>query len=152
MPRERIAMSGEEVAAFLRYQLTAVLATHGPGGFPHQSAMWFVPDEDGGVRMWTYRASQKAVNLRRDPRASLLVESGEDYRALRGVLLVGEVRVVDDLERTLDVGLRLRQRYGERYGLETVEVLAAQAKKRVVLELRPAHVASWDHGRQQARS
>ncbi len=114
--------------------------------------MWFLPDEDGAVRIWTYRASQKAVNLRRDPRASLLVESGEDYRALRGVLLAGEVRVVDDHDRTLDVGHRLRQRYGERYGLETVEVLAAQASKRVMLELHPTHVASWDHGRQRARS
>lgn len=68
-------MTKAEIAAFLEGHLTAIVATNGHDGFPHAVPMWYVViDED--VHTWTYRSSQKAVNLRRDPRATLLVEAG----------------------------------------------------------------------------
>ena len=45
---------------------------------------------------WTYAASQKAVNIARDPRATLQVEAGEAYGELRGVMVEADVVVHGD--------------------------------------------------------
>ena len=49
--RPDVSMGAEEIAAYLAGQRTATLASIGPAGFPHQVAMWFVP-EPGRVVMW----------------------------------------------------------------------------------------------------
>lgn len=144
-------MSDLEIAAFLAENRTAILATNSASGFPHQTAMWYVPDRTT-MRMWTYRSSQKAVNLRRDPRATILVETGDDYLSLRGVLLIGRIDVIDDFDRALEVGIGLRRRYPDPDRPATADALASRAAKRVVLELRPERIASWDHRRQEAHS
>ena len=76
--RELIQMSEAERSAFLRSHKTMTIVSNGPGGYPHPMPMWFALDADGGVRMTTFRKSQKVMNLRRDPRVSLLVESGAE--------------------------------------------------------------------------
>ena len=69
--RRQIRMSETELAAFLEEQRTVTCATIGPGGRPHLAALWYVPGP-GRLDCWTYAASQKARNLERDPRATLL--------------------------------------------------------------------------------
>ena len=69
--RRQIRMSEAELAAFLDAQRPLVCATLGPEGRPHLAALWYVP-VDGRLDCWTYAASQKARNLERDPRATLL--------------------------------------------------------------------------------
>ena len=140
-------MSPDEVMSLLRSQKTGALATLGKDGFPHQAAMWFVT-EPGHVLMWTYRRSQKAVNLRRDARASFMVEDGETYDTLRGALVQGEVELVDTVERVLEIGLQLHNRYAmsARADRRTSEaVIHRQAAHRVGLILPISRVVSWDH-------
>jgi PPOX class probable F420-dependent enzyme len=142
-------MAAEEVAAYLGAQRNATLASIGPTGFPHQVAMWFVP-EPGRVLMWAYRRSQKIVNLRRDPRASLLVQDGDRYDSLRGVVLQGEVDLIDDTPRVLEIGNALHARYGGAYGDDPHAyraVIAQQAPKRVGILLPMQHAMSWDFGK-----
>jgi PPOX class probable F420-dependent enzyme len=147
MPRRDVSLSPEEVRSFLAGRRTGALASIGRGGFPHQVAMWYVPEPDR-LLMWTYRSSQKAANLYRDPRASVLVEDGDTYGTLRGVLVQGEAQLLEDLEVVTEIGNRLRQRYaGE--GDQDVESVragvAAQAPKRVGIALPLTRVISWDH-------
>jgi nitroimidazol reductase NimA-like FMN-containing flavoprotein (pyridoxamine 5'-phosphate oxidase superfamily) len=110
--------------------------------------MWFAVDDDGTVRMTTFRKSQKVRNIERDPRVSLLVESGEDYGELRGVVLYGKAEIVDDpevvkatLRRIGGVGT-LSDPAAQR-GAEAV--IARTAAKRVAILVRPERVVSWDH-------
>ena len=72
--RERIRMTDDEVAEFLTTERTLQVASIGPDGAPHLVPMWFALI-DGRVAMWTYAKSQKAANLRRDPRLTCLVEA-----------------------------------------------------------------------------
>jgi PPOX class probable F420-dependent enzyme len=147
--RADVSMGVEEIAAYLTAQRNATLASIGPTGFPHQVAMWFVP-EPGRVVMWAYRRSQKAVNLRRNPRASLLVQDGETYDRLRGVVVQGEVDLIDDTPAVLEIGNTLHARYGGAYGDDPDAyraVIAQQAPKRVGIALRMEHVFSWDFGK-----
>lgn len=141
------------MAAFLGVAKTAVLTTVGRDGWPHSAAMWFLPEIDGSsarVVMWTYAKSQKARNAQRDPRAALLVERGERYDELRGVLVRGHLGVVHDRREIADIGMRLYGRYvlGEEGGRPPDAAIAdieRQARKRIGLVLPFEKVASWDH-------
>ena len=139
-------MSGEEIAAFLEEQLTVVCASNGRRGWPHLMPLWYVV-RDRELWAWTYGASQKVVNLRRDPRATLQVEAGETYDQLRGVMIEAETVIHEDPELVLGLGLELASRYGG--GAVPDEqaraALAAQARKRVALQFVARSTASWDH-------
>ena len=144
-------MSAEEVERFLEPPRAGVLATLDAEGWPHLSAMWFVPGE-AEVRMWTYSKSQKALNLRRDPRAALLVEDGETYDSLRGVSLRGPVTIVEDGAAVRARGIELYRRYTEPHlgiALEdgALQGIEHQSSKRVGLVLAIEEIASWDHSK-----
>lgn len=144
MPRQLTEMSVEEWKAFLEQERTAVLASSGTGGFLHLVAMWYVPERNS-LLMWTYAKSQKVRNLRRDPRVSALVEAGERYDDLRGVLIQGRAEIVEDFEQVLEGGSVLHRRYSETQNREDLSGLRAQAAKRVLIRLPYSRVVSWDH-------
>jgi PPOX class probable F420-dependent enzyme len=143
--RERIKMSEEEQLAFLDEEKTVIVTSFGPRGWPHSMPMWFIV-RAGEVWMWTYRSSQKVRNLERDARATLLVETGETYDQLRGVMTEAEAEILDDYDTVLSLGRELFARYTPGVeGPEVEEALAAQARKRVGIRFRPRRVVSWDH-------
>lgn len=143
--RERIKMSEEEQFAFLAEEKTVIVTSFGPRGWPHSMPMWFVV-RDGEVWMWTYRTSQKVKNVERDPRATLLVEAGETYDQLRGVMTEAEGEVVEGYDAVLELGRELFARYTPgAEGPEAEAALAAQASKRVGIRYRSRRVVSWDH-------
>ena len=95
----KIALTAEERDAYLREQRTCRVATVGPDGRPHVSALWFVWD---GSALWlnSLTNSQRWANLLRAPAVSVLVDSGHDFLELAGVELIGDVEVVGDVPRT----------------------------------------------------
>ena len=142
--RRQIRMSEAELAAFLDGQRSLTCATIGPTGRPHLAALWFVP-AGGRLDCWTYAASQKARNLDRDHRATLLTEAGTAYPELRGVSMECDAELVRDPDRVLDIGVALAVRYGAAPGPELRAGLAAPAAKRVGVRFTPTRVSSWDH-------
>ena len=150
--REQIRMSAAEVAAFLSEERTATCATLGRRGWPHLMPLWYVlrdaPEGQPGPRLWswTYAVSQKVRNLERDPRATLQVEDGEQYHELRGVMFEAQTEIHRELELVTEFGVRLFERYGSATtGPVFLEVVRAQAAKRVALQFRPQNTATWDH-------
>jgi PPOX class probable F420-dependent enzyme len=142
--RRQIRMTEAELAEFLDSQWTVVCATLGPSGRPHLAALWYAP-VDGRFDCWTYAASQKARNLERDPRATLLAEAGESYQELRGVSMECDAELVRDPEQVLHIGVALAARHGAADGPELRAALAPQAAKRVGIRFSPTRVSSWDH-------
>jgi PPOX class probable F420-dependent enzyme len=142
--RRHIRMTETELAGFLEAQRTVVCATVGPGGRPHLAALWYLP-VDGRLDCWTYATSQKARNLERDPRATLLTETGTTYQELRGVSLECDAELVHDPDRVLDIGVALAVRYGAHPSPDLRAGLAPQAAKRVGIRFHPTRVSSWDH-------
>ena len=144
--RDRIQMTGEERRAFLDAARTIVLCSVGRDGVPHPMPMWFALDDDGAVLMTTFAKSQKVRNLEREPRVSLLVEDGESYGELRGVVLYGKAELDPDTERVLDVLARVSARStGAEIGAQAREGLRPTAAKRVAVRVAPDRVVSWDH-------
>lgn len=145
--RAQIRLDEEEQHQLLEQERVAVVSSNGPRGWPHSMPLWYVP-RDGEVWIWTYAKSQKVRNLERDPRASVLVETGHEYGELRGVMIEAEAELHRDFETVLGFAQELTLRYAE--GISTVEgdakaALEAQAPKRVAIHFRPLRVASWDH-------
>jgi PPOX class probable F420-dependent enzyme len=141
--RDAIKMSAEEVETFLGEQKTLIVATIGRNGLPHLAPMWFAW-VDGELVFCTDRKSQKIVNLRRDPRCSVLAEAGETYDQLRGVHMEGVTEFTPDLGRVVDAVVA--RNFGE-VGADP-EARAALRKamsRRVAVIFRPTKTASWDH-------
>lgn len=145
-------MNEDEIRMFLRRPRVAALTTLGPDGWPHPIAMWFVP-RDRSLLMWAYTKSQKVVNLRRDPRAGLLVESGSRYGELKGVAVRGNARLIDDAAAVQKIGVDLYRRYVEPHtgipvGDGPIADIERQTRKRTGIELSIDGLTSWDFTKQ----
>ena len=146
--RAQIRMTDEEVRKFLEQTRTIILCSIGKDGFPHPMPMWFGLEEDGTVVMTTFTKSQKIQNLKRDPRVSLLAESGETYSELRGVVIYGSAEVDTEVERVFETLRRVSVRMGTVRAEDTEAIrqgLRASAKKRCLIRVEPEKVISWDH-------
>lgn len=142
--RAQIVMSDDEIAGFLDEQRTAVLATVGATGHPHLVAMWFAPI-DGRLWFETKVKSQKVINIRRNPAVTVAVEAGLTYDELRGVSFEGTAVIRDDPDTIHRVGVAVWERYNGPYTDDQAPHVAAMMNKRVVIEVIPQRVRSWDH-------
>ncbi len=143
--RAAIAIDDAERRRYLADAKTMILVSIGSDGYPHAVPMWFVVDDDGIVWMTTYGRSQKALNLQRNPKVALLVESGVSYDELKGVLVRGTAEVIADVELCVRVLARVHAKHVGGLAENVEDVMRAQAQKRVVLKITPERVASWDH-------
>jgi PPOX class probable F420-dependent enzyme len=138
-------MTEEERLALLDEERVVVVTSLGPRGWPHSMPMWFVVRE-GELWIWTYGSSQKVRNLERDPRATLLVEAGDTYDQLRGVMVEAEAELIRDYDRVVELGRELGGRYAPgAAGPEAEAALEAQARKRVGIRFAPRRTVTWDH-------
>ena len=142
--RDRVAMTGEEVAAFLASHRKVQIATINRDGTPHLVAMYYVM-LGGKIAFWTYRTSQKALNLARDPRLTCLVETGEEYFDLLGVQVTGTARCVEDPAGVLEIGRGVAGSMGGVAADALEDYVAHAARKRFGYLVEPQRIASWDH-------
>jgi PPOX class probable F420-dependent enzyme len=146
--RKTIALTADEQRRYLEGSHTIILTSIDGRGYPHSVAMWYVVEADGKVVMTTFAKSQKALNLEREPRCALLVESGRTYEELKGLLIRGRAALERDEEKVLDVLEQVHRKYGTPGpGGSLREAMRAQARKRVVIRVRPERISSWDHGK-----
>jgi PPOX class probable F420-dependent enzyme len=142
--RARITLTEDEIAGLLAGVRSMTMASIGPGGQPHLVAMWFAV-LDGDICFETKAKSQKAVNLRRDPRITCLAEDGDVYDELRGVAIEGRAEVSEDPELLWRVGVAVWERYNGPYTEEMRPFVEAMMRKRVAVRVRAERVRSWDH-------
>ncbi|GAA1889877.1 MAG: PPOX class F420-dependent oxidoreductase [Williamsia herbipolensis] len=144
--RAQIVMDDTEIEEFLRRSRTATLATRGRDGAVHLVAMWYAL-VDGEIWFETKAKSQKAVNIRRDPAVSVMVEDGVTYDRLRGVAIEGTAEIVDDPDALLRVGISVWERYNGEYTDEMRPFVDQMMNKRVAVRVVPTRVRSWDHAK-----
>jgi PPOX class probable F420-dependent enzyme len=102
-------MGDEERRAFLSSGTrTGKLATVRRDGRPHVQPVWFVLDGDDVVFM-TGAGTVKGRNLRRDPRASLVVD--DERPPFAYVRVDGRVDLSEDLDDMLTWSTRIARRY-----------------------------------------
>src|SRR5919107_6319951 len=121
--RDQIKLRPDEQLELLESERVAIVSSLGPRGWPHSMPMWFTLRaprgevlEDGPSKelwVWTYAKSQKARNLERDQRATVLVETGFEYTELRGIQIEAEAELIRDPETVFEFGKELARRYAE---------------------------------------
>jgi hypothetical protein len=152
--RDRVTMTPDEVAQLLASCRKVQLATISPDGWPHLVTMYYTLVADR-IAFWTYRTSQKALNLARDPRISCLVETGEAYFDLRGALVQGVVATITDPDEVYSIGLAIGDVVGggsagsgmSPSGDAVNDYVANAARKRYAYIVEPRRVISWDHAK-----
>jgi Pyridoxamine 5'-phosphate oxidase len=136
-----IAMTPDEVDAFLAEERTCRVATTGTNG-PHATPLWFVW-LDGTLWLTSLSRSQRWTDLQNDPRIAAVVDAGEAYTELRGVELRGRVEVVGEVPRTGEPVPELdgpEQAFADRYTGGTI----VRDGRHGWLRLVPEKITSWD--------
>jgi PPOX class probable F420-dependent enzyme len=146
-------MTDAELRRFVEEQSVLIVGTVGRDGRPHLTALWYVL-RDGEPWIFTYANSQKVRNLERTPQATLLIETGQEYTALRGAMLYADAVVHRERAVVAAVGEELIERYDRRGpagrpGLDdsTRQAVRARVAKRVAIQFRPRRIVSWDHAK-----
>jgi PPOX class probable F420-dependent enzyme len=145
--RDQIKLSTDEQRELLDSERIVIVSSLGPRGWPHSMPMWFTV-RDAEIWVWTFAKSQKVRNLERDPRATLLIETGDEYTELRGIQIEAEAELIRDTDEVFEFGKELAVRYAE--GIDSIEgdaalALQAQAAKRVAIRFEAIRTATWDH-------
>ena len=144
--RDAIQMTPQERDEFLGQPKTHVLSSIDPRGYPHAVAMWYVMD-DGCALMTTYAKSQKALNIQRNPKVALMAERGTTYDTLKGVLIRGRAELIDDVDACVQTLTRIHRKMMGAMPEGIEAALKQQARKRVLINVFPEHVSSWDHSK-----
>jgi len=142
--RQQIQLSPDEQAVFFREQRKAALATLDRHGFPHVVAMNYFA-KDGAFYMTSYSKAQKVVNIRRNPKVALMIESGNAYAELRGVMVRGHCEIVEGADAVRTAFAAMAEARGTTYSRPQGSV--DSAPKRVVLKIVPEKITSWDHSK-----
>jgi PPOX class probable F420-dependent enzyme len=144
-------MTQLEVQEFLSRNTVLQVATVGTDGWPHVAPMWYVMDGDKVV-FRSFTKSQKIVNLQRNPRFTALVETGDEYSQLQGVMIKAEARLVTDPDYVVSIYGRLAAKYpminDTPVQLEGEALQAAFgrfAAKNTAVVVEPVKTVTWDH-------
>ena len=138
-----IAMSTDELDAFLAEQRTCRFATSGPDG-PHVAPVWFAWD---GQALWVYSLtrSQRWANVSRDPRVAVVIDDGHHYHELHGVEIEGQAAVVGPVPRTGDEDVpelaEPERRMAAKY-FDAPEMI--HDGRHAWLRIAPLKLVSWD--------
>ena len=144
--RDQIKLTEAEIDEYLHGRHTMNVASFNHDGTIHLVAMWygFLGDVPA---FWTYGKSQKILNLKRDPRITCLIETGDVYEELRGVELVGQGVVIEDRDVVEQVGRSVYERYWGEWNDATAAGVSAMGAKRFVVRIDVDKVVSWDHSK-----
>lgn len=143
----KIALTGAEVDTLLTEERICRVATLTSSGAPHLSPLWFVWD---GTSLWLYSIvrSQRWTDVRRDPRAAVVVDGGGGFTELHGVELRGRFEPVGPVPRTGDEDapeLATPERlFAAKYGGRPDGSMFHDGRHGW-LRLTPEKAASWDH-------
>ncbi len=148
---DSIRLDAAELDELLRTETRLRIATLGPGSGINLTPMTF-----GWARgkVYIFGRGQKVANLRRNSTATVLVDTGEQWRSLRGVMLRGAATVLEDSRAEADDPHldEARLNLGEKHNLRKNGVLlpytaTASGKSRRWIVFTPEQIVSWDNAK-----
>ncbi len=146
--RDVVRMTDAEAWTYIESQRDMHVATIGKDGSPHLTTNWFAL-ADGHVVFTSYETSQKIVNLRRDPRITLLFADGRMYGELRGVSVKGTAQFISDPSERERAFTAIFQRNASFYGGVDTSIAkrAVLEGRRACVKLAAERLISWDHSK-----
>jgi PPOX class probable F420-dependent enzyme len=149
-----VRLTDDEAWQRLGETRTGIVVTLRSDGRPLPLPVWFVVI-DRTICFGTPPSAKKVVRLRNDARVSFLVESGDRWTELSGVVVQGRADLVDDPAVTAQVEAMLNEKYA---GLGAPRGDVPQATRQhyaahVIVRLVPDEpLLSWDNAKIRLRS
>lgn len=113
----------------------AELATIGQDGYPQVTALWFLVDEDGTIKLSLNNTRQKVKNLQAHPECSFFIlDTTNPYRTL-------EIRARAEIQPDTDYAFA--KKLSAKYGGPEFWTHDRPGEKRVVVSLHPIKVNTW---------
>ncbi len=145
--RQYVAMSRKEVWQFLRTQRRVYLGFTMESGYPHVTPIWFViAREKIYMRAQDYKVK---VGLAAKGRACVVIDDGDKYKELRGVVMWGRSRILSGGKLVERIAELFDAKYSERQWKadEMPEdwVKERTKERRAYIEFIPEKVDSWDN-------
>ena len=113
----------------------AILATLGSDGYPQVSALWFLFDEDGTIKLSLNTSRQKVKNLQVHPECTFfLLDPANPYRTL-------EIRARAEI--MADTAYTFAKKLATKYGGADLSSNDRPGETRVVVSLQPIKVNTW---------
>jgi nitroimidazol reductase NimA-like FMN-containing flavoprotein (pyridoxamine 5'-phosphate oxidase superfamily) len=152
LPRE-LALSDAQIDELLTAQWNMRIASVGPAARINLTPMWF---GWAGGRIYFYGRGQKVVNLRCDPRCTVLVDRNEKFPELQAVMLQGRAQVLEDAAMEAndpylsEVRVQMGRKYNGGHGRAAVADPApngatAAGRNRRWVVMVPQRQVSWDN-------
>ena len=148
--RNQIELSEEEISEYLMKSRTMILVSNGKDGYPHPMPMWYAIDDKKCIYMTTFRKSQKIINLRKNPKAALLIESGDAYQELKSLIIYTNVELIEEVEAVRDILEQIALQRGDMQkdaNEDIREGMMKTAEKRIGMKYKPKRIVSWDHSK-----
>lgn len=142
-------LTPDEIDALMREESRIRIATIGPGHEINLTPMTF-GWADGKV--YIFGRGQKVVNLRRNNTATVLLDIGQQWRDLKGIMMRGDAQVLETIEE--EIGdkslLAAQENLGEKNNLKKDEVITpysptASGKSRRWIVFTPRKIVSWNN-------
>ena len=127
------------IARFLAAKEVVVLATVSADGGPLAMPMWFLHDGDSLV-MISVDGLSKVRNLRKDPRVSVVAETGTRGAEIKNLVVQGRVEILGPTPERAALVERFLARYNP--DLEKLWGGRAMPADRVMFRIVPRHVRS----------
>ena len=117
----------------------AMVSTVGPNGHPQTTAIWFLAEDDGTIRLSLNRGRQKTKNLERDLCVTFFVL--DRVNPMRTLEIRARAEVAPDRDYAF------AHRVGKKYGGVDLRKRDRPGQSRVVVTLRPVKVNAIDLSR-----
>jgi nitroimidazol reductase NimA-like FMN-containing flavoprotein (pyridoxamine 5'-phosphate oxidase superfamily) len=148
---DQLKLTEQELIAIMQRESRLRIATIGPGSDINLTPMTF---GWANGKVYIFGRGQKIANLRRNPTATVLVDIGEAWRELKGVMLKGRAEVLEDAQaEQAEPDLFAAQlNLGHKHGLNAegeIEPYRATASgnSRRWIVFTPEKVVSWDNSK-----
>ena len=125
----------ESHADIIARSQVVTLGTQGADGYPQITALWFLHDDDGMIKVSHNTSRQKTKNLQANPVASLFfIDPANPYRTL-------EIRARARIEA--DPDYTFAEKVGAKYGGANLRERDNPGESRVVVTFEPVKVNTF---------
>ena len=139
-----VRMTDQEVKAFFDAKPGwVILSTIGPNGYPHSVPIGYFRLGDD-IYLGCRAGTQKIKNIERNPKVSLVLESGSTRRDIKGVMIQGRATVYTDPDNIL----RLSREAARLRGVPDDQLPQEPRPGAAYIRVEPRRVISWDYGRE----
>ena len=138
------SMTPAEIHAFIDAKPGWItLSTIGPNGYPHSVPIGYFRLGDA-IYMGCRAGTQKVKNIERNPKVSLMLESGSTMRDIKGVMAQGLATVVTEPPEVL----RLSREAARLRGVAEDDLPQQPNPGSAYIRVEPERFISWDYGRE----